>query len=72
MQSESTKIFRNNAVFESDLEKEIHKIYEDGEIVFTFPDELYMDSFDDYIQGKIDISEFIKESNRKLNIYLKE
>jgi len=72
MQSDSTKIFRNNAVFESDLEKEIHKIYEDGEIVFTLPEELYMDSFYDYMRGKIELSEMIKESNRKLNIYLKE
>lgn len=72
IKSDSTKIFRTNTVFETDLEKEISKIYADGEIVFRLPKELYIEEVYAYLQGELGLADMIKEGNRKLNIYLKE
>lgn|GEM_PF-623026 len=72
LQSENTWLFRKDVILENPLDKEIHRIYENAEIVFTLPYELYIYNFRHYLLGNMELSEMIKESNRKLDIYLKE
>ena len=54
------------------LVDDLYKIYENGEIVYTYPNEIFMDDFNKYLAGDIDIESFIKESDRRLDIYLNE
>jgi len=46
--------------------------YSNGDIAFTMPDELYTDNFYEYLKGNMDLDDFIKESNRKLDVFLNE
>jgi len=36
------------------------------------PDVLYTDNFYEYLKGNMDLDDFIKESNRKLDVFLNE
>ena len=56
----------------TELVDDLYKIYENGEIVYTYPKEIFMDDFNKYLVGDIDIESFIKESDRRLDIYLNE
>ena len=54
------------------LVDDLYKIYENGEIIYTYPNEIFMDDFNKYLAGDMDIESFIKESDRRLDIYLNE
>lgn len=51
---------------------DIYEIYSNGEIQFTYPDEIFMDTFEQYLASEIDLESFIKEADRRLDTYLKE
>lgn len=57
---------------ETKLVDDLYKIYENGEIVFTYPKELFKDDFIKYLAGEKDIDSVIEESDRRLDIYLNE
>lgn len=51
---------------------DIYEIYSNGEMQFTYPDEIFMDTFEQYLASEIDLESFIKEADRRLDTYLKE
>ncbi len=51
---------------------DIYQIYASGDIKFTYPSELFLDEFEKYLLDEIDLETVIIESNRRLDIYLKE
>jgi len=51
---------------------DIYEIYSNGDIQFTYPDELFMDTFEKYLAGEMDLESFIREADRRLDTYLKE
>lgn len=57
-----------NTVFAQD----IYSIYQNGEICFQIPSEIYAEDFERYCAGEIALDEFITEADRKLSAYLNE
>lgn len=51
---------------------DLYEIYENSQITFTMPWEIYQDDFDSYLEGDIDLEQFITEADRKLSAYLNE
>jgi len=51
---------------------DIYEIYSNGDIQFTYPNELFMDTFEKFLAGEIELDSFIKEADRRLDTYLKE
>lgn len=51
---------------------DLYDIYSNGEIAFTYPDELYMKDYEKYLLDEIDLDTFILEANRKLHAYMNE
>lgn len=51
---------------------DLYEIYSNGDIQFTYPDELFMDDFEKYLQGEIELDHFIKEADRRLDTFLNE
>ena len=51
--------------------KDLYQIYQNGDIQFTLPDELFENDLDKYLNELIDLSEFIKEDDSKIDTYLK-
>lgn len=51
---------------------DIYSIYQNGEICFQIPSEIYAEDFERYCAGDIALDEFISESDRKLSAYLNE
>lgn len=51
---------------------DLYSIYSNGDIQFTMPGELYTDNFNEYLKGNMELDDFIKESNRKLDVFLNE
>lgn len=51
---------------------DLYHIYENGDIRFTLPEEVYLKDYEKYLKGDIDLSTFKKEANRKIDSYLKE
>lgn len=52
--------------------QDIYSIYQNGEICFQIPWEIYGGDFDQYCAGEITLDEFITEADRKLSAYLNE
>jgi len=57
-----------NTVFAQD----IYSIYQNGEICFQIPSEIYAEDFERYCASEIALDEFITEADRKLSAYLNE
>lgn len=51
---------------------DLYEIYENSQITFTMPWEIYQDDFNSYLNGDIDLEQFITEADRKLSAYLNE
>ncbi len=56
----------------SELEKQVHDVYADAEIFFTYPEDVVGAEYMNYMTGEIGLEELIQEAERKFNIYLKE
>ncbi|MBD5384313.1 MAG: hypothetical protein HDR72_04875 [Ruminococcaceae bacterium] len=52
--------------------QDIYSIYQNGEICFQIPSEIYAEDFERYCAGEIALDEFISEADRKLSTYLDE
>lgn len=52
--------------------KSLFEIYQNGEIYFEIPREIYYDDFNCYLEGTLTLDEFIAEADRKLSAYLNE
>ena len=56
----------------SALAQDLYSIYENGEIYFQIPTEIYWEDFDRYCNDELSLDEFINEADRKLSAYLNE
>ncbi len=66
-------MFTASPIFEKNqLLRDLHNIYENGVMRFAYPYEIYGTAFEDYLNDKISLEEFIKEADRKLSMYLNE
>lgn len=66
-------IFQDRSRYpDTKLMDDIYDIYANAEIVFTYPDEIYIDNFDKYLEGKMELESMIKEADRRLDIFLNE
>ena len=54
------------------LARDLYSIYENGEICFQSPSEIYANDFERYCDDEITLDEFISEADRKLSAYLNE
>lgn len=63
----ASPIYEKNQLF-----RDLHNIHENGVMRFAYPYEIYGEAFDDYLNDKISLEEFIKEADRKLSMYLNE
>ena len=52
--------------------RDFYSVYENGEICFQVPSEIYWDDFGRYCGGEIGLDEFIKEADRKMETYFNE
>lgn len=52
--------------------RDLYSIYENGEICFQIPSEIYADDFERYCADEITLDAFIAEGDRKLSAYLNE
>lgn len=52
--------------------RDLYSIYENGEICFQIPSEIYADDFERYCTDDISLDSFIAEADRKLSAYLNE
>lgn len=57
---------------DTQLMDDIYEIYSNGDISFTYPDELFMDAFEKYLADEMDLDSFIKEADRRLDTFMKE
>lgn len=66
-------IFKDRNIYhQSILMDDLYNIYSNGDIQFTMPKELYMDDFNEYLQGERELQDVINDSNRRLDIFLNE
>lgn len=61
------ELYPDNQAFD-----DLYDIYSNGMIVFTLPDELYMNDYAKYLRDEIDLETFIIEADRKLDTFRKE
>ena len=52
--------------------RDIYSIYQNGQICFQIPSEIYAEDFERYCAGEIALDEFITEADRKVSAYLNE
>ena len=52
--------------------KECYEVYANGGIYFAMDSEIYSNVFQEYLEGKIELEDMIKEIERKREIYMKE
>lgn len=66
-------MFTDSPIYEKNqFYQDLHRIQENGVMRFAYPYEIYGETFDDYLNDKISLEEFIKEADRKLSMYLNE
>ncbi len=64
---------KDKALYSDDpYTQSLYSIYENAEITFNIPEEVYEMDFNSYINGEIDLESFITEADRKLSAYLNE
>lgn len=51
---------------------DIYNIYQNGDIQYTMPDELFIKDYEKFLLDEMDITTFISETNRKIDTYRKE
>ena len=52
--------------------KDCYALYANGGIYFEMEDEIYLDTFTEYINGEIELEEMITEIERRRKVYLGE
>lgn len=66
-------ILKDRALYpDTQVMDDIYEIYSNGDIQFTYPNELFIDTFEKFLAGEIELDSFIKEADRRLDTYLKE
>lgn len=66
-------IFKDRSKYpDSSFIDDLYEIYANGDIRFTYPEELFINDFEKYLKGEKDLDSFIKDSNKRLDIYLNE
>lgn len=58
--------------FQDSASQSLYQIYEQGEIAFQYRDDLYWDQSEEMLNENIDIDAYLKDMNRKVEMYLKE
>ena len=51
---------------------DIYGIIENGEIGFAYPDEVYINDYEKYLNGQISLDDFMTEADRKFAAYMNE
>lgn len=51
---------------------DLYEIYANGDVQFTYPDELYKEDLLKFISGEKELEKVIEDSNHRMNIYLNE
>lgn len=73
MSRKELMIFKDRSLYpQTAVMDDLYGIYSNGSIQFTYPKELFMDDFNAYLRGEKELDDFIKESNRRLDVYLNE
>lgn len=54
------------------LMDDLYNIYSNGNICFTYPDELYMEDFESFLKDEKDLESMISDSDRRLDTFLNE
>ena len=52
--------------------KECYQVYSDGTIYFAMDDDIYWNTFWEYVEGNMELEEMIEEIERKREIYVGE
>ncbi|MCM1333600.1 MAG: hypothetical protein NC084_08750 [Bacteroides sp.] len=69
----NTFVLQDKRAYDDDpLTQGLYKIYEDSQISFTLPTDVYSDDLEKYLTGEITLDDFIAEADRKLAAYLNE
>ncbi len=70
-----TYMFREKSTYpfpDSSLTEDLYEIYSNAEICFELPSEIFWDKYTDFMNDKIDFTEFAEEVERKVNMYNNE
>lgn len=51
---------------------DLYAIYGNGDIQFSYPDEIMLEDFEKFMRDEMDIQQVISESNRRMDIFLNE
>lgn len=54
------------------MEQSLRDLYREGKISFVMDSDLYWEGFDEVLEEKLDIEDYIEETDRKLEIYFNE
>ena len=68
-------MFREKSTYpfpDSSLTEDLYEIYSNAEICFELPSEIFWDKYTDFMNDKIDFTEFAEEVERKVNMYNNE
>lgn len=70
---DDTFMFADRSIYpEGQDMDDLYSIYSNGDIQFTYPDDLYKDHFERYLKDEIDLDTFIEEADNRMRIYLNE
>lgn len=61
-----------NIQTQNKLFNDIYEIYSNGDIQFTYPDELYKEDLLKYMSGEKELEKLIEDCNHRMDIYLNE
>lgn len=66
-------MFADQSIYEPTvIARDMYSIYQNGEICFQIPTEIYAEDFERYCTDEITLDQFIAEADRKLSAYLNE
>ena len=70
---DNTMMFSDREIYkDSSLIDDLYMIYSNGDIQFTYPNDVYINDLEKYLMGQLSLEDLIDESNRRLDIYLNE
>lgn len=64
--------FREPVPDKGSFDAEIYALYENGEIAFDVDSDVYMDGVEEMLDGKKEVEEYIRKTDKKLKIYFGE
>lgn len=69
----NTYLFADKSKYEGeDIVSDIYDIFSGAKVGYAISAEIYKETFDDYLSGKISLEGFIEEADRKLKAYFNE